>query len=216
MQNARSPLLTQLDLPGEASRWKALGFSVPSGQLRIGQVDCRVDASEASWGFTSADVSISGISSIPRSLRETGETGSKSTAHANGASKIDHVVVVSDDPAGTRSQFESSGFVAKGERFVGEADAQRSQTFFWSGELLLELVGPAHGSAAEGPRARIWGVTFVVDELDRLEQAAGGLVNNPRAAVQSGRKIAVAGEAAGIGMQIAFMTPHIRRADSKK
>ena len=209
MPNARPPLLTRLDLPGEASRWEALGFSVPSGELRIGQVDCLLDASEASWGFASAEVSVSGISSIASGDIESGEVAATPTTNANGAFKLDHVVIVSDDPAGTKLQLESFGFVSKGERFVGEGDAQRSQAFFWSGELLLELVGPAHASGGDAPCARIWGVTFVVDDLARLTQAAGGLVSKPRAAVQRGRKIALVSEDAGLGLGVAFMSPHI-------
>ncbi len=214
--NPESPVLTRLDLPGAAARWEALGFSISSSQMRIGQVLCRVGASEASWGFDSADVLISEIASIASPHGVAGETAPASIAHANGAFKIDHVVLASDDPVDTTSQLESFGFVAKGERVVGDADAQRSQTFFWSGELLLELVGPAPASGAHSPRARIWGVTFVVDDLDRLKQAAGSLLGPARDAVQPGRQIATVGGDAGVGPKIAFMTPHIRGSSREK
>jgi hypothetical protein len=212
--NPGSPVLTRLDLPGAPARWEAFGFSIPSGELRIGQVACRLGASEASWGFDRANVLISDVAAAasPHSAVETPPP----TTHANGAFKVDHIVLASDDPVGTKSQLESFGFVAKGARVGGAAGAQRSQTFFWSGELLLELVGPANGGGNEAPRARIWGITFVVDDLDRLEQTAGELVSSARTAVQPGRKIAIASEDAGIDLKVAFMSPHIRRSETEK
>ena len=201
-----------MDLPGAPACWEALGFSISGRALRIGQVVCRLGASETSWGFNSDDVSISGITSIA-SAQSAPELKTP-TAHANGAFKVDHIVLESNDPAATKSQLESFGFVAKGARVVGDAGAQRSQTFFWSGELLLELVGPANGGGTEVPRARIWGTTFVVDDLDRLDSIAGRLVGSPRTAIQPGRKIAIASKDAGIPLEVAFMSPHIRRAEA--
>jgi hypothetical protein len=206
--NTEPPVLTRLDLPSSPTRWEALGFSISSGELEIGQVVCGLDASEVSWAFDRGDVSISGIASTASA--QTVLESTSPTAHANGAFKVDHIVLASDDPAGTKLQLESFGFVAKGARIVGEEHAQRSQTFFWSGELLLELVGPTSGIGGAAPHARIWGVTFVVDDLDQLARAAGRLVSNARAAVQSGRKIAIASEDAGIALKVAFMSPHIR------
>ncbi len=215
MPNPGSPVLTRLDLPGTPACWEALGFSVSSGELRIGQVVCRLGASETSWGFDRPDVLISDVAAAAVSPQSALEMPTP-TAHANGAFKVDHIVLASDDPRGTKSELESFGFVAKGARIVGDPGAQRSQTFFWSGELLLELVGSANGGGTEVPRARIWGVTFVVDDLDRLAQAAGRLVSQQRAAVQSGRKIAIVSKDAGVGLEVAFMSPHIRKSGREK
>ncbi len=213
MPNPGSPVLTRLDLPGTPACWEALGFSVSSGELRIGQVVCGLGASEAGWGFDRPDVVVSNVAAVesPLIARESVAP----TAHANGAFKVDHIVLASDDPAGTQAQLESFGFVAKGARIVGDPGAESSQTFFWSGELLLELVGPADGDGSEVPSARIWGVTFVVDDLDRLARAAGGFVSKQRPAVQPGRKIAIASKEAGVALEVAFMSPHIRRCEAE-
>jgi len=203
--NPGSPVLTRLDLPGATACWEALGFSISSGKLRVGQVVCHLGASETSWGFDRPDVLISDVAAAAVSPQSALEVPTPTT-HANGAFKVDHIVLASDDPRGTKSQLESFGFVAKGARIVGDPGAESSQTFFWSGELLLELVGPADGAGTEVPRARIWGVTFVV----------GRLVSQQRAAVQSGRKIAIVSKDAGVGLEVAFMSPHIRKSGTAK
>jgi len=213
--NPQSPVLTRLDLPGAPSRWEELGFSISSDGVEIGQVGCRLGATEAGWGFDSGEVTIPGIPAIATTDGAPAPTSRPAGIHANGAFKIDHVVVASDDPQTTKSQLESFGFVGKGERLFGDAEAQRSQTFFWSGDLLLELVGPARQSIGGASCAQIWGVTFVTPDFVGLERTAGALLGPARPAVQPGRQICIVGAGAGIGLQIAFLTPHLNRPEPK-
>jgi hypothetical protein len=62
---------------------------------------------------------------------------------------------------------------------------------------------------SEGPDgpARLWGIAFVVDDIDATGSALGELLGAPRDAVQAGRKIATLRPEAGLGPAIAFMTP---------
>ena len=57
-----------------------------------------------------------------------------------------------------------------------------------------------------GP-ARLWGLAFSVDDLERTAHSLGGLLGAPREAVQPGRRIATLRGQAGLGPAIAFMSP---------
>ena len=88
------------------------------------------------------------------------------------------------------------------------------QAFFRLGELILELVQAPEGSRIaadpDGP-ARLWGISFVVSELDATAAVLGELLGSPRDAVQPGRRIATLRREAGLGPAIAFMTPRPAR-----
>jgi hypothetical protein len=78
------------------------------------------------------------------------------------------------------------------------------------GELVLELVEAPPGTRIaddpDGP-ARLWGSSFLVEELEHTAGALGDLLGSPREAVQPGRSIATLRKGAGLAPAIAFMTP---------
>ena len=76
------------------------------------------------------------------------------------------------------------------------------------GEVILEVVQapPALRFDADGP-ARLWGISFLVADLDVTAAHLGDLLGTPRDAVQPGRRIATLRREAGIGTAVAFMTP---------
>ena len=84
------------------------------------------------------------------------------------------------------------------------------QAFFRIGEPILEVVQAPEGTSVarnpDGP-ARLWGLAFLVADMDATASALGGLLGTPRDAVQPGRKIATLRPEAGLGPAIAFMTP---------
>ena len=84
------------------------------------------------------------------------------------------------------------------------------QAFFRIGEPILEVVEAPEGTSVardlDGP-ARLWGLAFRVEDLDRTAATLGNLVGTPRDAVQPGRRIATLRPEAGLGPAIAFMTP---------
>ena len=78
------------------------------------------------------------------------------------------------------------------------------------GAVILEVVeAPAGTRIAEDPNgpARLWGISFLVRELEHTASALEDLLGQPRAAVQPGRRIATLRKEAGLGPAIAFMTP---------
>jgi hypothetical protein len=84
------------------------------------------------------------------------------------------------------------------------------QAFFRMGEVILEVVQAPEGTkpaADPGGPARLWGISFLVRDLDVTAAALGDLLGAPRDAVQAGRRIATLRREAGLGPAVAFMTP---------
>lgn len=200
--------MTELILPGAPEHWAAIGFALADEEFALEQIVCRVGAAAPSWSFAGGDSSLPEVCGIETGHQSPFPAASKPALHANSATKVDHVVVTSESPSMTKRALEAFGLVARGERVVGGQDAQRSQAFFWSGEMLIELVGPADERDGGNALAAIWGVTFVVSDLTALQTAAGALLQPARPAVQPGRQIATVDDAAKLGVEIAFMTPH--------
>ena len=72
--------------------------------------------------------------------------------------------------------------------------------------MVLAPEGSSVARDTDGP-ARLWGLAFGVEDLDRTAQALGDLLGRPRDAVQPGRRIATLRPEAGLGPAIAFMGP---------
>ena len=210
MSVSNSPQISELSLPGAPSLWEAIGFAVVSGSFVVGEVTCRLGATEPSWGFAGADSVPNEICGIPATGAEPPPPSSGASRHANGAFKIDHVVLVSQSPTKTKEELEAFGLVSKGARLLGSGSSRRAAVFFWSGELLIELVGPADEAPEATSLAQLWGVTFVADDFDRVAAIAGDLVSPTRDAVQPGRQIVTIDGAAGLGVGVAFITPHVK------
>jgi hypothetical protein len=131
-------------------------------------------------------------------------------AHPNGVVSIDHLVVISPDLDRTASRLREGGFDLRRVREGPTPGGSLRQAFFRMGEVILEVVeapaGTGIGSDPSGP-ARLWGISFLVEELERTATALGGLLGEAREAVQPGRRIATLSRDAGLGPAIAFMTP---------
>ena len=128
----------------------------------------------------------------------------------NGVARIDHVVLLSPDLDRTVEELRSDGFELRRIREGETPGGSSRQAFFRLGEPILEVVQAPDGTSVarnpEGP-ARLWGIAFLVEDLDATGSALGELLGSPRNAVQPGRKIATLRPEAGLGPAIAFMTP---------
>ena len=162
--------LTTLRVPSPPAAWERLGFAVRDGVVALGGV--RIELGE-SWG-----------------LEFDGERA-EAVEHPNGATGIDHVVLLTDDFDRTVDRLRGEGLDHRRTRDAGDG---RRQAFFVLGPCLLEVAGPVEGGE------RLWGVTLVASDLEPF----GG---TPKEAVQPGRRITTVPREAGLGIPVAVMTP---------
>jgi hypothetical protein len=110
----------------------------------------------------------------------------------------------------TVAELEAQGFDLRRRRDAPTPGGSTRQAFFRAGEPIVEVVLAPEGSRVArdpaGP-ARLWGLAFGVDDLERTARSLGGLLGTPRDAVQPGRRIATLRDEAGLGPAIAFMSP---------
>jgi hypothetical protein len=119
-------------------------------------------------------------------------------------------VLLSPDLDRTVEELRAEGFELRRIREGETPGGSTRQAFFRLGEPILEVVqAPVGTSVARNPEgpARLWGIAFLVDDIDAAGSALGELLGAPRDAVQPGRKIATVKPEAGLGPAIAFMTP---------
>ena len=103
---------------------------------------------------------------------------------------IDHIVLATPDQQRTIAAFEQLGLAPRRTRETDQYGAPFLQTFFRTGEVIVELIGPATPSG-DGP-AGFFGLAFTVDDLDATvaHLGEGEGIGTPKDAVQPGRRIA--------------------------
>ena len=125
---------------------------------------------------------------------------SSTGSHANGTTILDHLVVFTDDSERTTKDYAEFGWEPRRVRDMGNG---MTQTFFTTGEVIIELVGPNPSVRGERP----WGLAFTVTDLDACAALLGEKLGRIKDAVQPGRRIAtLRHEACGLTVPIAFMS----------
>jgi catechol 2,3-dioxygenase-like lactoylglutathione lyase family enzyme len=119
----------------------------------------------------------------------------------NGVVAIDHVVAFTPDLDRTTRALTAAGLDFRRLREEPTPAGGGHQAFFRMGDVILEVVH----AGREGP-ARLWGISFLVDDLDATVADLGDLVSEARDAVQPGRRIATLRREAGVGVAVAFMS----------
>ena len=219
---ARPLQLELLRLGDTAAAWSAAGFFVSAeGTVTLGQtiIQCTGQGEPfqgwqiqgiGSGSSISEHSSIDGLTLLPAS--DTGPLLNEvaSQPHPNGITSIDHIVVSTGDSQRSIAAFESAGFEVRGSRSTSSYGSPMRQTFFWAGDVIVELMGPDHGEAASESPAQIFGLALVAADLDSTAAALGELLGTAKAAVQTGRQIArLRTNSVGIGLPIAVMSPHL-------
>lgn len=205
--------LSSLTVGGGPEAWSRVGFSVRSAPLApgldIGTTSLDLDpAADGIRGWTlvgEGPPSIDGLATTwiddPGPLR--------ATLHPNGATSLDHVVVMTPALTRTTDALGEAGLELRRTRDAGTPDRPLQQGFYRLGEVILEVVGDV---PPEGP-ARFWGLVAVVPDVDALATQLGpGLVGTPKDAVQTGRRILTVRREAGLPVPFAFLTPDPRRS----
>jgi catechol 2,3-dioxygenase-like lactoylglutathione lyase family enzyme len=192
------PTLEQLEIADEPADWSALGFEVEDGGCQVSSVRLRLVGRGPRRGIVGWTLG-------------TGEPMRAATPpHPNGVASIDHVVLLSPDLDRTVEELRSEGFDLRRIREGDTPGGSTRQAFFRVGEPILEVVQAPEGTSVArdpGGPARLWGISFLVEDMERTAATLGELLGAPRDAVQPGRRIATLRPEAGLGPAIAFMGP---------
>ena len=204
--------LLTLQLGDAPEAWAAAGFEPDDrGRLLLGSTWVRCTGSGRGfegWAFGGerSTGEIDGLASVDPVV-----AGSPTATHPNGIGAIDHVVVRSGNCRRTIAAFVQAGFGVRGGRSTTSYGSPMRQTFFWAGDVILELVGPDADEPVTDEPTSIFGLALVATDLAATATALGDLLGTPKDAVQPGRQIAgLRNKVVGIALPIAVMSPHVR------
>ena len=186
------------------------GRQIQGGRIQDWQIQDWQIHGRGSGSSTPEHPSIDGLRLLPASDQGPSLNSVASQPHPNGITSIDHIVVSTGDSQRSIAAFESAGFEVRGSRSTSSYGSPMRQTFFWAGDVIVELMGPDLGEATSESPAQIFGLALVAADLDSTAAALGELLGTPKAAVQTGRQIArLRTNSVGIGLPIAVMSPHL-------
>jgi Glyoxalase/Bleomycin resistance protein/Dioxygenase superfamily len=205
--------LLALDLASDPDAWRELGFTVDVDgvcavdgvAIRLGRHGRRISG----WALAGAaeGTDIDGLRTIEP------PTPTDAASHPNGTVAIDHLVVMSPDPARTVAALERHGVKARRRRRTDQYGPPFTQTFFRLGGPILEVIGPDQPAGSDP--ARFYGIAFTVDDLDATAAMLGERLGAVKDAVQPGRRIATLRREAGVGVPLAFMSPGADAVDAE-
>jgi hypothetical protein len=215
-----------LEVADPVDAWTRAGFSVdPDGVCRVGEVGIRLVAGGAGTGAAPAATSGTGIVGwslrglpLNRAIDDVDgiptRTSDRGTAvagtHANGVTAIDHVVVLSPELARTVEALTAIGVHPRRERSSELGGQPIRQIFFRFGDVIVEVVG-SPGTASGGP-STLWGITYVVDDIDATAAFFGDRTTPVKDAVQPGRRITTLHhQALGMSVRSAMISAPARR-----
>ncbi len=205
------PTVDELFIAAAPEAWAAAGFAVRDELCEVGTVRLCLQGPGERRGIVGWSLRDAG--SLDLDGLDTGASQAppvSAPAHPNGTVSIDHLVVITPDLDRTTAVLRDAGFDLRRVREGDTPGGSRRQAFFRMGELILEVVqappGTRIASDAGGP-ARLWGISFLVEDLDAPAAVLGERLGTARDAVQPGRRIATVTTDAGLGPAIAFMSP---------
>ncbi|ORA34853.1 glyoxalase [Mycobacterium aquaticum] len=182
----------ELQIADPADAWVHAGFSVDADSIcRVGGVRIALVGQDRGSGIVGWSLRglppafpdhLDGISTRPSNA-----AAARPATHPNGVTGIDHVVLLSPDLGRTAAALAAVGVDPRRER-DGELGGRRiRQIFFRFGEVILEVVGSPE-TASAGPSS-LWGITYVVADIDATATFFGDRIGPVKDAVQPGRRI---------------------------
>ena len=202
MQIPREPELAELVIADLPDAWRELGFEVDEqDHLDIGGVRIRLGGGGSgitAWSLMRVNAmgSIDGLPSpVPRVLYPP-----PFKTHPNGATGIDHIVILSSSLDRTAAALDRAGVELKRTQ-----ESERGRMGFRRlGPAVLEVV---QRDDLESDEARFWGLAVVVISLEEIAERLGDRLGPIKDAVQPGRRIATLRADAGLSVPLAFMSP---------
>jgi hypothetical protein len=186
---SKRPELETISLPDSPAAWEALGFTVEDEAIALGGVRIRLGGTAAlELRGLGAGIDLDGLP-----IGSSATPPPPPAEHPNGATAVDHVVVLTPDIERTARKLAAAG--------LDHRPSSAPQEFFVLGPCLLELAGP-HGDSP-----RLWGLTLVARDLEAAARRLGDRLGTVKAAVQPGRRIATVTPAAGLTTALALITP---------
>lgn len=215
---SESARVAELRLGCPVEPWSRLGFAVressdgPSvsvaglGFRFVEDASGSVESAVTGWtlvGATSGPDDVDGIAT--RWIDEP--TMSPVPENRVHVSSIDHIVIMTGSLDRTSESIDR--ILGAPRKRVRDAGGGVRQGFHRAGDIILEVV--ERPDLDPNTVASLWGVVFVVDDLDATVGWLGpDAVSAPRDAVQPGRRIASIRREVGLGLPVALMTPHVR------
>lgn len=206
----------QLQVADPAAAWTRAGFRVdPDHVCRIGGVGIRLVGREQGTGIVSwslgglpASGPVDDLDGVPTTVWHG--TAGPPGAHPNGVTAIDHVVLLSPDLSRTVASLAAIGLRPRRER-DGELGGQPiRQVFFRLGEVILEVVG-SPTTTGPGPSS-LWGITYVVADIDATAAFLADRTTGVKDAVQPGRRITTLDHRAfDMSVRTAMISPAVTR-----
>lgn len=215
--------VAELWLGSPLEAWTGLGFVIEDSSTQtvmsvaglgfrfVDEISVSSESAVTGWTLASDSVGpadVDGIATrwLPVPLASTSTTVAN-PGHRLRVSAIDHIVIM------TGSLDRTSEGIARclgaPRKRVRDAGGGVRQGFHRVGDIILEVV--ERPDVDVSTPASVWGVVFVVEDLDETVSWLGpDVVSSPRDAVQSGRRIASIRREVGLGLPVALMTPHIR------
>ena len=215
--NERNTSVTvdEFEVADPADAWVQAGFSVDSEAIcRVGGVRIRLAGRGRGTGIVGwslrglpLDGSLDHIDGIPTTRSDA--VVATPAGHANGVLAIDHVVLLSPDLRRTVESLTTIGVEPRRERDGQLGGRAIRQIFFRFGEVIVEVVGSPE-TASEGP-STLWGITYVVADIDATAAYFGDRTAPVKDAIQPGRRITtLRHHELGISVRSAMISAHIR------
>ncbi|MEZ0342007.1 glyoxalase [Mycobacterium sp. pV006] len=184
--------LFALQVADPADAWTRCGFDVDAdGVCSVGGVAIRLLGRERGTGIVGWSLgglppeSPDELDGIPTTRSDS--PGAAPGAHPNGVTAIDHVVLMSPNLQRTVTSLAAIGVHPRRERDAELGGRPIRQIFFRLGDVILEVVGSRDSAGADV--SRLWGITYVVTDIDATAAFFGDLTAPVKDAVQPGRRI---------------------------
>jgi hypothetical protein len=187
------PAVVGIEIADEPDAWRAAGFTVDGDVAQVGRIALRLVGRAAdamrirAWTWDGLD----GAGSLDGLDTRAGDaTAVAPGAHPNGATVLDHVVVVTPRLDRSIAAFAGRGLDVRRVRHTDQYGPAFRQVFFRGGETIIEMIGPDEPPADDDRPARFYGLAFTVADLDAATDLLGDGVGRIKDAVQAGRRIA--------------------------
>lgn len=207
--------LQRLVVGDEPDQWRSAGFTVDGNECRLGKVVIELVGAKGrrgvhGWALAGVSANIEQIETLSAGEVEVEGTVVQGSLdkHTNAVFAIDHVVVETGDQARTVAAFEAAGLSERRSATADTPLGRRQQSFFWAGRVIVEVVGPLEQDPSA--ETQIWGLALVSSNLQTTAHVLGEHLDEPRDAVQPGRRIAtMQTKQLDISVPIVVMSPHV-------